>query len=127
MDEVWLDFFCKCALQAILLDAVTDLNLFRTLRRDASIQWPLDHINPTRVRRLSIEGCCSMIELHLLDSMGLFGASSDGVATKAEAIPVKLVQARQLFDESESMREWVLQEEWQGVLEESDDCAELIS
>lgn len=46
---------------------------------------------------------------------------------EAETIPVKFVQARQLFDESEPMREWVLQEEWQDVLEESDDCAELIS
>lgn len=59
--------------------------------------------------------------------MGLFGASSDGVAKKAGAIPVKFVQARQLFDESESMREWVLREEWHDVLEESGDCAELIS
>lgn len=59
--------------------------------------------------------------------MGLFGASCDGVARKAEATPVKFVQARQLFEQSESMREWVLREEWQDVLEESDDCAELIS
>lgn len=49
-DEVWLGFLCKCALQTILLDAVTDLHLFGTHKRDASIQWPLDHINLTRVR-----------------------------------------------------------------------------
>lgn len=51
------------------MDAVTDLHLFGTHKRDASIQWPLDHINPTRVRRLSIEGRCSIKGLHLLDSM----------------------------------------------------------
>lgn len=58
---------------------------------------------------------------------GRFRASSDGVAKKAEAILAQSVQARQLFDESESIREWVLHKDRQDLLEESDDCAELIS
>lgn len=49
------------------------------------------------------------------------------MAKKAERIPAKSVQTRQLFDESELMREWVSREDWQDVLEESDDRAELIS
>lgn len=51
----------------------------------------------------------------------LFGASSAGVAKKKRAIPVKSVQARQLFDESESMREWVLRVVWEDICLEEEE------
>lgn len=51
----------------------------------------------------------------------LFGASSAGVAKKKRTILVKSVQARQLFDVSESMREWVLRVVWEDICLEEEE------